>query len=307
MTMNEMPSGDGAQETPQKTSEPRSQGSETSSSSSKTQRTESEKAKAVADLMRGGPVEPESRPPERDPDGSAAHAAHDPDGAPDGAPEPAPKPRGKPKTMTEAAEMLGMEAKDLYNLELTTGDGKTVKIGALKDIYQNQQAAQQETAKREAALDQRETAFIDDQRLWAEMGDQLKKSLTPAQVEKMRNNLRERELEERRKMFNVMPEMADAAKFDQFRIDIATHLKAYGYKPHEIVVGDHRQLHILRDLIRMKKRLDQLTSFEPKNAPPSVTPTQGRGGKRPVSVNAARNGTEADKISAVTNLIGGRR
>lgn len=219
-----------------------------------------------------------------------------------------PSPTGKPKTMAEAAERLGIEAKDLYKLSITTGDGDTVSIGDLKDAHQNRLAAEQETAKREVALDQRETAITADQRIWAEMGDQLAQILTPQVRQQLAERMSERESAERRKLLQALPEMQDEAKFDQFRSDVVDTLGKYGYKPHEIVVGDHRQLIVLRDLIRLQHRVDQLSKFQPEPLMPRQSKPQGRGNptsRAQAALNKAKGGTEAHKVDAVAQLLKG--
>lgn len=220
----------------------------------------------------------------------------------------APKKGAKPKTFSEAAEALGMEPKDLYALTLNTGDGEEVKIGDLKDAYQNRQAAERETAERAAALDERETALFQEQRLFAELGDDLAKHISPQKRQEMLTHLQEREARERQRLMQMMPELQDQATFEQFRDDVVGTLGKYGYKPHEIVVSDHRHLLVVRDLIRANKRIKSLLQLPKEGSkPPKASPPQGRGagsqnrrGSKP-----SRPARGSEQVEAVSALIKG--
>ena len=221
--------------------------------------------------------------------------------------EQAPRKGKAPTTIAEAAEALGMEPKDLYKMELTTGDGETVTIGDLKDAYQNRQAAERETAERAAALDERETAIFQEHRLLTELGQDLEKALSPEKRQKLVQNLEARDARERQLLLDAMPELKDKAKFDQFRSDVVEALGKYGYDPHEIVVTDHRHLLIVRDLIRAHRRIKSLTSISSEQKPPKSAPPQGRGAgsqNKRRSKHVKSHGS-TDQVSAVASLIKG--
>jgi hypothetical protein len=296
MTTNEQLSTTGQPEEPVTPPESASPGQETSSTPPETQPplTEAEKAKAVADLLNGAD--------------SATERPEEPPGDPDD-PAPAPEPKSAPKTLSELAETLGASPEDVYKIELTTGDGEVVSIGDLKDGHRDRQAAQRETAEREAALDQRETAIIAEQRVWASIGESLEQSIPPEAREQLAQQMQERDRVERRRLMDAAPELQDQAKFEAFREDVVKTLGEYGYKPHEIVVGDHRQLMVLRDLIRTKKRLKDLLEYKPKQSPPGGRKPTGRGNEpdgtaRAIS-KAKSSPHEADKVAAVAALLKG--
>lgn len=300
MNMNEQSSRSGPPGPMDLTPDPGSTESETSSNSPETppaRMSDAEQAKAVAELLNG------ETPP--------AQTGEDP-GDPD-LEDPAPEAKDAapaPKTITDAAERLGIEPADLYGLEISTGDGETITLGKLKDAHQDRQTASRETAERQAALDARETGLIADQQLWAQLGETLTKALPPEQLQRLQSSQQAKHEHEHQMMVQTMPELQDTAKMDQFRLDVVDALKNYGYQPHEITVGDHRQLLVIRDLIRAKKRLKELSEFKPAQKAPKAQPGKGRGtmpSRRDALVGRAqRSGSEGDKVAAVAALLNGK-
>ncbi len=213
-----------------------------------------------------------------------------------------------PLSPTKLAEKLEIPVEDVYKMEIPTGDGEAVKLGELKDAWQNREAAQQETAKREAALDQRETAIVAETRLWGELGDQLNHVLTPQARQKLLDHMAEREVTERRRMVEAIPELGDQSHFDQFRNDVEDMLtKEYGFRPEEIVISDHRHIRVINDLMKLRKRLKALESFKPKPKPPT-TKVRGRASAPDTKkqlIGRAKGGSEAQKVEAVSKLLGG--
>lgn len=291
-----------SESTPQSSEAP-----DASSSSPETPQTQTEtdQLRAVSDLL-GSLGEGADQPPTpRSDEDAPGEAPAAPEGAErgegaEGAPDPAPAP---PASLSEAAERLGMEPSELYKLKLTTGDGETVSLGEIKDAWQDRAARERETAQRATELDTREAAVLADQRLWGELGDQLGQTLSAETRTQLQERLAERDRVERRKTLEAMPELADPARFDAFRDRVAGELEGYGYKPHEIVVGDHRHLVILRDLIRMKDRLAKLEEYRPEKPLPKAAKPRKPPPRSQVKPNAAAS--EAEKVSAVSQLLRG--
>jgi len=319
MISNGMDSSDGATERQTASSGSGSRQPDTSSSSPATRLTvsnDSERASAITALLHGerdtiGPEAEQTASPtsEAAPDGVPDEPgdAAGPVSADEGEGEGLEAPLGKPATLKEAAEKLGMSAEDVYKLALTTGDGGSVTLGELKDAYVSQETARRETAKREADLDQRETAITRSQQLWAQLGDQLGQVIPEDARQQLAAHLDETNAREQRMLLQVAPELQDETQLNRFREDVVETLAQYGYRPQEIAIGDHRQALVLRDLIRAKKRLKALEDYKPDRKPPRAK-AAGRGA--PASSNAkiverARRGTEADKVAGVSALLKG--
>lgn len=195
-----------------------------------------------------------------------------------------------------------MKPEELYGLEVTTGDGEVVTIGSLKDAHATRQASQLETARKGAELDAREAALINRQMLWDQLGADLGKAIPPATRQKIERHLEEQQAVEKERFLTALPELRDEAKFDTFRRDVVTTLQEYGYSVPEMNIRDHRQLLVLRDLMRTKKRLKELLEYTPKQDAPRAAAPQGRGGApAPVTGRAKTGGEAVSRISALIN------
>lgn len=191
------------------------------------------------------------------------------------------------------------DPEEFYKTEITTGDGEKVTIGALKDAYQSQQATARETAKRAVALDERESALYLDQQLINTLGT----APTPAAVQQYQQRLVERDTRERSSLLAAMPELKDAPVFEAFRKDVVDRLGKYGIRPNEVVINDHRQLLIVRDLIRAEARIKALLGTPAKSADPAALAPQGRS----PAAKLTGHSRGQDAVSRVSQLIGGAR
>ena len=256
-------------------------------------RTEPEKLQAVSALLGAGLDAP------GDPGPGAA-----PEGLPSGSLEsdPAPAPEAKPKAFLELAEKLGISPEELYGLEISTGDGETLTIGALKDAYGARQAAGLETTRRAVELDERESALINRQLLWDQLGGELSKALTPDMRQAMERNQVDRENRERDLFLKALPEMRDKAVWDRFREDVVQTLSAEGWTIPEMNIQDSRQLKFIRKFQNMERRLKEYESYTPKAEPPKAQVPQGRGnGARPATGRAANPGEALSRVAALLN------
>lgn len=241
-------------------------------------------------------------------DQDAPPPSADSDGEPIAEPVEPEQPR-PPKTLKEAAQALNIDAEALYEVEIGTGDGEKVKLGELKDAWQGRHEAERESAERAAALDSRETAIIAEQRMWGELGENLAAALTPENLQQLKQTLEAKDIQERRRMVQIMPEFDDPQVFSQFRTDAVELLGKYGYKPHEVVIGDHRQIQLIRDFIRANKRLEVLSLHKPTRQTPDTSRTRGRSAPQSntskLVQKAKQSSSTADKIAGVAALIQG--
>jgi hypothetical protein len=244
--------------------------------------------------------------------------ATDDEGAPDqpGAEKPASDPlRGadgkfKAKTLADLAERLDVDLEELYGLQLTTkGGGELVKLGDLKDAWQDRQQAVREIARRDSGLDEREAALRAEQALWEPVLRELNDKL-PQEFKARLSSRDQQQLErERTRLLDAAPELADQTQFQAWRGEVVGFLAGYGYSPQEMAITDHRMLVILRDHMRLKARLEKLMAYEPGRDPPKPMRPQGRqppqSRARHLVETARRSGREQDKLAAIAGLIDG--
>jgi len=212
------------------------------------------------------------------------------------------------RTLAEVAEHLDIAPDQFYGLALTTGDGETVTLGALKDAWQEGREAQRETAQRETGLDEREAALRAEQALWEPILAELRDKVPQDFQARLRGQAEQTLSRERSRLRAAMPELADEAHFDGFRGKVIEFLSTYGYTPREMAITDHRMLVILRDHMRLKDRLEQLLAYEPERRPPEPSPARGRqpakrSRAKQLVETARRSGRQQDQLDAISGLI----
>ncbi len=279
------------------------------------QMSEAEKASAVASLLAGETGQGEDGPPGGAEEGQEAgiagadgergglvdHSDSGGDGAPDVDGHFAADGGLTPQAI---AEGLGVEAAEVYDMDIPLGDdGETVKLGALKDAWQDRATAERESAEREAGLNEREAAIISDQQAWAMLAAE--GQLTPKVFERVRERIGERMNQEQGLLFDLVPELRDETKLDLFRRDLVRVMGQVGYQPHEVVLGDHRQGLLLRRFVQLEKENAAMKKqLRPK--PPRTPKPQGRGKPAKPNFSAARRGNDSQKVAAVSQLLNGK-
>jgi hypothetical protein len=273
--------------------------SEGSSSEPRTSRrdTEAQRAKAVSDLLNGRT--PDAGPPYHD-------EASDEGIEPEPETEPRadrPAPIADVKTLAEALKVS--PAKLYKELQIDVGDGVTMSLGELKDTVKSQQTATREGAEREAGLMSREAAISRDNQLLAIVAQDLRGKLSPQAVQQLEARRQETETRERQLMAEAMPEIVgSAASLQKFAADVAGMLGEYGFKPHELIITDHRIALVLKDMLRLKGMLRKAGSLENKSAPRHLQPAaKNTQDHRAQTLQRARGGSEADKARAVNALL----
>lgn len=218
---------------------------------------------------------------------------------------------GRPATLTEAAERLGMKPAEVYDLAINTGDGETVTLGQLKDAWQDRQTAVREGAKKAVQLDQREAAIVAREAFYGRVQDELQSSLTPQRRAEMVRRYQADQARERQSLVRAMPELSDPGVMTSFLEQLGGEFERHGFRPGEMQFLDHRFVLMARDLMRANARIERWSKYEPERDPPRALTPQGRGGgaadgKHKAMMQRARQGTTADKVTAVEALIKGR-
>ena len=252
------------------------------------------------------------------PAGERAGGAESDDAGEDaGEPDPAAERRKaearKAKTIKELAEALEISPKKLYDMEVATGDGETVSIGALKDAWSERATASRESEHRKLELDKRESALAREQQLFGQMALEVRQTgrMTPETQKRAEQAQQMQQARQREMMLRVIPELADSAKLDGFREQVVKGLAEYGYGPHELNMSDHRMIWFIRDALRNKARLAKLDSWTPPAKEPPKAQAPGRRAVSPDKagqvITRARNGSDQQKAQAISQLISKRK
>ncbi len=213
-------------------------------------------------------------------------------------------------SIKELAEQLGTSPKKLYdNIEITTGDGETLSLGEVKDRITTQEAATREIIERETAITERESAALYNMQTLDAVYSELKGKLSPELVQQLQKQTAEKDARERGLMLQAIPELADPTQLEAFRNDASEVMQAYGFRPNELVIRDHRIALAIRDLIQTKRQLKALMEFEPTQEPPKSRKPQGKK-SRPnrnaeTIANARGSKRPQDKAVAVNAILKG--
>ncbi len=261
-------------------------------------------AKAVADLLNRG-SEPEQQP-EPEAEQLDVIAATDDMVEPEAEAEPAQL--EAVGTLKELAEKTGLAIEALYDIEIVTAEGERATISEMKDAFSKRQEQQRENAEAQARRDEQETADIAQKSFLADLAARFGEVLTPEQRAEMQRQAVERDVRERDLLAATAPELSNPQTFIAFRDDAVKLMTRYGFTAAEMQVNDHRQILMMRDMLKMHKRLADIAKFKPKSKEPGKTKTSGK----PASTNsdrraiaAAAQGSEAEKVAAISRIMKG--
>jgi len=273
---------------------------------------------AVADLLRGGPAPgkaQEQRPPPADANPPptladalepAAPAASEPD-----APAPA-----KPGTLQAIAEQLGVDPAVLYDVEIPTAEGDSIRLGELKDYYQGRDQVE---AGKLAWAEEREQQEADIRRARAELAELLsavpRDKLNPQVIEAARRSHLARMEIERQRVNQLIPAWQDDQAREADLTGIREHLAEFGLPAGALSeIQDARMLAYLRSNLERKRRVEQALaqvrversttgqartpSNSARRAPTGQAPGSTRGG-------SSNNRATPQRVRAIADLLRG--
>jgi hypothetical protein len=312
--MNETSSSDGSQVEVKPETQSNSGQSESSLNSAHHARDGSEKQKAVSDLLRESFTKevPDGDDPAKIERDDAEYRADNPE--PDGVADPIDgvsdpvvlEPKGlTPKGL---AEKLDIEAKDIYGMEITTGDGEVTTLQKLKDSFEGQATTGRETTEREIALNGREAAITSDIQALGVLDamQAIPQNIRTQAVEHM-NAMAEREY---LKFRSVNPELQTDEGRLGFEADVGKHLKQFGLIKEQFGVQNVGMMRMIQSAIRNEKAIAKLTALKPKKAPSSVNRNRTapiKADSNAAIVQQAMNGTRNQKSAAVAQLLKGNK
>lgn len=190
--------------------------------------------------------------------------------------EPKGKAKAKPKTLKDWAEQAGLEAKDLYAVEVPIsegGDAKPVSLGELKDAY----AKQDDMTRRELDFAERVAKQEAD---WTRTQSELKaliqalppKALSEQAIAMVRGRAEADLKTERDATLRAIPEWSDQTRRETELQGMVEHLQDYGFPPGYLQQGfNHRLVRFVRDSYLRKQRIEQALAGVKRVEKPSTT------------------------------------
>jgi hypothetical protein len=302
MNLSENVSSGGWQGKPETESEPRSQAPEKStdappnSPTSGKPRHLSERDR-LREALGGGQERAEGSA-----QGEAAQPAEAHEAAPEeAAQDPDTSEQAEPLTIKRLAEKLEMEPSALYrDLQISLGDGETVGLQALKDVYDNRQTAERVSEEKTADQERREAEIISqlqELRVMHEAG------LPPAARAEAQKVLRGRLQKETEWFLTLAPELRDPATLEGFKQDAVEAMQKVGIRRADMqqVMSHHGAGLLMRQLLKLEREnsdLKQRNRPKPPRAskPNAVPSSQQYAGKR--NAQAKTTPTPRGKVSA---------
>lgn len=207
----------------------------------------------------------------------------------------------KPEKFNDLAEALGISLDDLYQLQVSTTDGKSVSIEELKALQTTQDDITIKGLEFEEARVKKEGELRQAQTELAEIVGALPNgTLKPEVLEKLRaKNSARLEIEQSRTM-QAIPSWNDSKIREQDLTGMSTHLERFGYPVDYLAsITDHRQIVYIRENFLREQRITNALKRVRAGAPnpkPAATIRSTVKTKQPATNRRnsnARNGLEA--------------
>lgn len=178
-----------------------------------------------------------------------------------------------PKTLKDWAEKLGVDAKDLYAIEVPMADGKGVTLGELKDQF----AQGDDLTRRELEFEERRVRQEAD---WTRAQTELKtliqalppKALSEQALQLVRQKAEVELRSEREATLRTIPEWGDETRREAELQGMVEMLSDYGFSPNYLQEAfSHRLIRFVRDAYLRKQRVEQALAKVQKVDRPSTT------------------------------------
>lgn len=181
-------------------------------------------------------------------------------------------PKGKPKTLTELAERLGVEVKDLYDLEIPSDKLKGLTLGKLKDHMAERETFTTRSLKFEEDAAQKEADFSRAQLELQTLLQALpKEAITPQLREAVRQKHEAALSVERKRTLDAIPEWRDESLRTTDLAAMVEYLTGFGFpKEYLAQVNDHRALKFIRTAWQREQRLRKALELVSEQKPAAL-------------------------------------
>lgn len=216
------------------------------------------------------------------------------------------KPKGKPKALKDLAERLELAPEDLYGVELTTGTGKKVTLGSLKDLADKSddlQVRELELEERRSKQEAEWTRAQQEQTALLAMIDQ--KAITPELRDAVKKRVDADLKRERELTLKAIPEWANDTVRDTELAGMTELLKDYGISEHLLTATmSHKMFRFVRDAYLRKARIEKALAKVVEVKKPSATGKSGGGRGAPPKPDASAPSTRQsprERLRALMN------
>lgn len=181
------------------------------------------------------------------------------------------KPEVNPKSLQALAEKLGVEVKDLYDIEVPSAkEGESFTLGKLKDEMTRRDEFTARELQWEEARVRKESEFRTAQNELRTLLNALPPSaIKPEILALAREKAEATTRVERERTLEAIPEWKNRDVLKQEMDDIVEHLKLYGVE-HLAQQMDHRLIKYLRENQKRERRLTEALALVEKTKPASI-------------------------------------
>lgn len=217
----------------------------------------------------------------------------------------------KAVSLKELAENLGIETKDLYDVEISLGKDETASLGTLKDAFREYKTLKaNEEQIREDGMRQSNEHLVAKRQIEQIIGAVVETgAMTPQLLQHLEAANGQRLDKERRLTLAAIPAWHDEVQRNSDFTMMSETMSEYGYSESEVRgTTDSRQLKAMLDLASMKaakKRFKaEPTIPTPIKAGARKAPAKSTARERMAAAKASRDHNV--KLSAMTELINSR-
>jgi hypothetical protein len=232
-------------------------------------------------------------------DESKGKAAEKPDGE-------KPPEKVKPKDLNALAETLGIEVKDLYDMEIPSDKLKGMTLGKLKDHMAEREKFTVESLKFAEDKAAKETGFLRaEQELQTLIATMPKELLKPEMIAAAKTKHEAVVKAERQKTIEIIPEWQDPVIREKELGAMATHMQAYGFPENYLMsIIDSRTMRYIRDNWQRKVRIDKALADVVERKPANTGKSKTNGGTQQKAVSQkpkSRQQQEVDRFIGALN------
>jgi len=215
----------------------------------------------------------------------------------------------KPKNLNELAERLGVEVKDLYDMEIPSDKLKGMTLGKLKDHMAEREKFTIETLKFAEDKAAKETGFLRaEQELQTLLATMPKELLKPEMIAAAKAKHESIVTTERQKTIEIIPEWRDPVIREKELGDMATHMQAYGFPENYLMsIVDSRTMRYIRDNWQRKVRIDKALADVVERRPANISKSKTNSGAPAKAVSRQSKSRADQEVSRYLGVLNNRR
>lgn len=216
-----------------------------------------------------------------------------------------------PVNIAALAEHLGVDASDVYELEVPLGDDMDpVSLGELKDAFKEYGPVKEARQANQKQRDDYERMVLATRHELNQVMHLIPENIRGAILQEARDRNQHWQNEQEQTVLEAIPDWADADKRATDRAAIVELGADYGFSESEMTfTQDARTLRLLRDMAGYRRELEEMRTAAKRepgraNKPGKPAPTQTKSRKLRAAISRAKaQPTHNNQVAAVSQLL----